>query len=45
MRMLEMNFFRAPPVRDVVERNVNHLGRSVIDPRDAVVIETDMTVG
>lgn len=44
MRMLEMNLLRAPAMRDLVERNLNDLRRSAVDPRNAAIIEADMSV-
>src|SRR6266508_2926600 len=40
--MLEMNFFSAPAMRDLIQRNLDHFCSGVVDPRKAAVIKSDM---
>ena len=42
MRMLEMNFFSAPPMRNLIQRNLDYFCCSVVDPGDTALIEADM---
>ena len=44
MRMLKMDFLRAPPMRDLVEHNLDHLRSGVVDPRDAAVIVAGIAI-
>jgi hypothetical protein len=43
--MLEMDFLSAPPVRDVVERNLEDFGSGVVDPGNPAIIQANMTLG
>lgn len=45
VRMLKMNLLWTPPVRDLVERDLDHFRFGVVDPRDPAVVEPDMGVG
>jgi hypothetical protein len=44
MRMLEMNLLGAPAMAGLIQRNLDHFCCSVVDPRNAAVIEADMSV-
>jgi len=43
--MLEMNFFSAPPMCDLIQRNLDHFCSSIVDPRNTPLIEPDMSMG
>ena len=45
VRMLEMDLLGAPAMCDLIQRNLDRLGSGVVDPREAAVIEPDMSVG
>ena len=42
VRMLEVDFLRAPPVGNHVQRNLDDFGVCVVNPRDTSVIVSDM---
>src|SRR5881628_3319619 len=44
MRMLEMDFFGAPAVCDLVHGNLDHFGCGFIDPGNAALVEPDMSI-
>ena len=43
--MLEMDLFCAPPVRNLIERNLDYFRCRIVDPGDTAVIEADMSLG
>ena len=42
MRMLKVDFFRTPAVRDHIQSDFAHFGVGVVDPSGAAVIQPDM---
>ena len=43
--MLEMNLLRAPAVCDLIEHNLYDFCASLVNPRDAAVVESDVSLG